>query len=155
MTTHAACHLDTWRQSGRLFLWRFTENVRNYPGWHFMLDRAGSISISQLMHAMSRTSGNCIRTVQISQPTTEVLRVPNNKASGCIAPTKLRIELDTADPTAWVLDDDGVAAQWRLGSSHASTVADAFADPAKYFDSSIGAAPGLWSWGLLKGATNK
>ena len=144
--------LDTWRQSGRLFFWRFTENVRNYPGWHFMLDSAGAISVSSLVRAMSRSSTPCIRTVQVSLPTAEVLRVANNRNAGCVAPTKLRIELDTADSTAWSLNDDGVAAHWRLGSRTATAVADAFADPAKYFDSAIGTKPVLWSWGLLQGS---
>jgi hypothetical protein len=141
--------VETWRQSGRLFFWRFTENVRNYPGWHFMLDSTGSISISALVRAMSKSATKCIRTVQVSYPTAEVLQVPNNRSAGCVAPTKLRIELDTTDPSTWSLNDDGVAVHWRFGYHHAATVADAFTDPLKYFGSTIGTVPVLWSWGLL------
>jgi hypothetical protein len=142
--------IDNWRQSGRLFFWRFTENVRSYPGWNFMLDSAGAISVSSLVRAMSKSSTPCIRTVQVSLPTVEVLRVANNRSAGCVAPTRLRIEIDTADPATWSLNDDGVAVHWRLGSHTATAVADAFADPAKYFDSAIGTKPVLWSWGLLQ-----
>jgi hypothetical protein len=142
--------IGTWKQSGRLFFWRFTDNVRNYPGWNFMLDSTGSKSIAGLLRAMSKSATSCIRIVQVSQPTTEVLRAANNHSAGCVAPTKLRIELDATDADAWSLDDDGVALHWRLGSHTAALAADAFSDPAKFFDSSIGAKPPLWSWGLLK-----
>jgi hypothetical protein len=142
--------IETWKQSGRLFLWRFTDNVRNFPGWHFMLDSTGSKSIASLLHAMSKSATSCDRIVQVSQPTTEVLRVPNNRSAGYVSPTKLRIELDASDADAWALDDDGVALHWRLGSRTAAVAADAFSDPSKYLGSSIGAKPPLWSWGLLK-----
>jgi hypothetical protein len=150
MTVRPFKDIGSWKQSGRLFLWRFTDNVRNFPGWHFMLDSTGSKSIAGLLNAMSKSDTSCIRIVQVSQPTTEVLRVPNNRDAGCVTPTKLRIELDVTDADAWALDDDGVALQWRLGSRTAAEAADAFSDPAKYLGSSIGAKPPLWSWGLLK-----
>ena len=142
--------IGTWKQSGRLFFWRFTANVRDYPGWNFMLDAAGSKSVAGLLLAMSRSAEDCTRIVQISHPTTEVLRVANNRGAGCVAPTKLRIELDATDADAWSLDDDGVALHWRLGARTAALAADAFANPLNYFDSTIGAKPPLWSWGLLK-----
>ena len=115
-----------------------------------MLDPAGSISISALVRAMSKSDTTCVRTVQVSHPTAEVLQVPNNRGAGCVAPTKLRIELDTTDPATWSLNDDGVAVHWRFGYHHAAIVADAFAEPMKYFDSPIGTVPVLWSWGLLR-----
>jgi hypothetical protein len=142
--------IGSWKQSGRLFVWRFTDNVRNFPGWHYMLDSTGSKSIAGLLHAMSKSATSCIRVVQVSQPTTEVLRVPSNRGAACLAPTKLRIELDSTDPSAWSLDDDGVALHWRLGSDTAAVAADAFENPSKFFDSSIGAGPPLWCWGLLR-----
>jgi hypothetical protein len=146
-------NVGAWKQSGRLFFWRFTENVRDYPGWNYMLDPAGAKSVAALLHVMSKSETGCSRVVQVSQPTTEVLRIPNNRGAGCVTPTKLRIELDIADPDAWSLDDDGVALHWRLGSRTAQIAEDAFANPGKYFDSTIGARPALWSWGLLKSAS--
>jgi hypothetical protein len=147
--------IGAWKQSGRLFFWRFTENVRNYPGWHFMVDSTASTSVAGLLHAMSKSETSCTRIVQVSHPTTEVLRVANNRSAGCVAPTKLRIELDANDADAWSLDDDGVALHWRLGARTAAVAADAFANPVDYFDSAIGAKPALWSWGLLKPASTR
>jgi hypothetical protein len=149
MTAHGVNAVDAWRQSGRLFFWRFTENVRDFPGWHFMVDAAGSISLASLLRALSRSATSSIRTVQVSLPTTEVLRIPNNRGSACVAPTRLRIELDTTDAAAWSLDEDVATVHWRLGTTTAASVANALANPMEFFESSIGAAPALWSWGLL------
>ncbi len=27
-----------WRQRGRVYLWQYQENTRNYPGWHMTAD---------------------------------------------------------------------------------------------------------------------
>jgi hypothetical protein len=147
--------IGTWKQSGRLFFWRFTENVRDYPGWNFMVDSVGSKSVAGLLLAMSKSSEDCTRIVQVSHPTTEVLRAANNRGAGCVAPTKLSIELDTTDADTWSLDDDGVVLHWRLGARTAALAADAFANPLNYFDSTIGAKPALWSWGLLKSTSTR
>jgi hypothetical protein len=141
--------VDHWRQAGRLFFWRFTENTRNYPGWHFMVDRAASASIAALLRSMAQSEFPCSRTVVVSLPTTEVLSVPNNRQSQCVAPERLRIELDLSDAKSWHLNEDGALVHWQLGADGLRKLADVFADPTKYFDSTIGDEPVLWSWGVL------
>lgn len=40
---------NAWKQSGRISIWRYTENERNYPGWNLdalAADGAGSRSIA-------------------------------------------------------------------------------------------------------------
>jgi hypothetical protein len=139
----------SWKQAGRLFFWRFTENNRNFPGWHFMVDQAASASIAALLRSMAKSESACSRTVVVSLPTAEVLSVPNNRRSPCVAPERLRIELATTDAKSWLLTEDGAVVHWLLGADRLIEVADVFADPGKYFDSSIGDTPALWSWGLL------
>ena len=141
--------VNTWKQSGRLFLWRFTENTRNFPGWHFMVDRAAAASLSELLKAMARGTPPCFRGVVVSLPTAEVLAVPNNRHSGCVAPEKLRVELDPEDADSWAFEEEGAVLHWRMGAHKLQLAADVFGDPVKYFDSSIGKSPALWSWGLL------
>ena len=141
--------VDSWRQAGRLFFWRFTENTRNYPGWHFMVDQAASTSIAALLRSMAQSETPCSRTVVVSLPTTDVLRVPNNRQSQCVAPERLRIELAISDAKSWLLTEDGAVVHWHLGADSLRKVADVFADPTRYFDSTIGEEPVLWSWGIL------
>ena len=141
--------VDSWKQAGRLFFWRFTENTRNFPGWHFMVDVAASASIAALLRSMSQSESPCSRTIVVSLPTAEVLSIPNNRGAQCVAPERLRIESDPSVKDAWALVEDGAAVHWRLGAQTLRNVAAVFADPAKYFDSSVGKDPVLWSWGVL------
>lgn len=141
--------VDSWTQAGRLFFWRFTQNTRNFPGWHFMVDRAASTSIAALLRSMAQSASLCSRTIVVSLPTAEVLTIPNNRNSQCVAPERLRIELDLSGSDAWSLVEDGTVVHWRMGADSLRSVADVFADPAKYFDSTVGKEPVLWSWGVL------
>lgn len=147
--------VDTWKQAGRLFFWRFTENTRNFPGWHFMVDRAASTSIASLLRSMAKSPSACSRTVVVSLPTTEVLRVPNNRNSQCVAPERLRIELDMSGAKTWALVEDGAVVHWQLSADYLSDAAAVFADPAKHFDSSFGMEPVLWCWGMLERTRGK
>ena len=141
--------VNRWKQAGRLFFWRFTENTRNFPGWHFMVDPAASTSISVLLRSMAQSESPCSRTVVVSLPTAAVLGVPNNRRSPCVAPERLRIELALSDAKCWSLTEDGAVVHWHLGADSLRRVADVFAEPTKYFDSTIGEDPALWSWGML------
>jgi hypothetical protein len=141
--------VDTWKQAGRLFFWRFVENTRNFPGWHFMVDRAASASITALLRSMAQSGSPCSRTVVVSLPTAEVLSIPNNRGSQCVAPERLRIELDQSDANAWALVEDGAVVNWQMGAASLRNAAAVFADPVKYFDSAIGKEPVLWCWGML------
>jgi hypothetical protein len=142
--------VDSWKQAGRLFFWRFTENTRNFPGWHFMVDTVASASIAALLRSMAQSEFPCSRTVVVSLPTADVLSVPNNRQSQCVAPERLRIELVVSDAKAWLLTEEGAVVHWHLGADSLCKVADVFADPTRYFDSTIGEDPVVWSWGLLK-----
>jgi hypothetical protein len=114
-----------------------------------MVDHAASTSISDLLRSMARSESPCSRTVVVSLPTTDVLSVPNNRHSQCVAPERLRIELASSDAKSWLLTEDGAVVHWHLGADSLRKVADVFADPMKYFDSNIGEEPVLWSWGML------
>jgi hypothetical protein len=98
---------------------------------------------------MSQSASLCSRTIVVSLPTAEVLNIPNNRNSQCVAPERLRIESDLTGSDAWALVEDGAVVHWRLGTQRLRDMADVFADPAKYFDSPVGQEPVLWSWGVL------
>ena len=38
-----------WKQRGIISLWRYTENSRNYSGWHLTADAAGCASLLELL----------------------------------------------------------------------------------------------------------
>lgn len=55
---------------GRVSLWRYTENERNYPGWNLNADAAGCRSLLELLDALTITGAGG-RTVTVTQPTSE------------------------------------------------------------------------------------
>jgi len=114
-----------------------------------MVDHAASASIAALLRSMAKSESPCSRTVVVSLPTAEVLSVPNNRRSPCVAPERLRIELATSDAKSWLLTEDGAVVHWLMGTENLRGMADVFADPTKYFDSTFGEKPALWSWGVL------
>jgi hypothetical protein len=101
-----------WKQRGIVSLWRYTENTRNYPGWHLTADAAGVASLLDLCSRLGGgVEGTGARTVSISRPSTEVLSVSNNK-NACakwIAPPKWRIQYAPDTEDAWSFSVAGPA----------------------------------------------
>lgn len=92
-------HASQWKPAGRISLWRYTENERNYSGWHINADRDGCESLLTLLDLLPRDVAP-YRTVAITPPTDDQLRVPNNRGAAWLAPSALRVRMD-ADPTLW------------------------------------------------------
>ncbi len=72
-------NVDKWKQEGRLYLWRYTENTRNYPGWHLTADDACCHSLADLIERMLSARWSSQKPLVLTPPTKEVLRVPNNR----------------------------------------------------------------------------
>lgn len=141
---------NSWKQFGRISLWRYTENERNFPGWHLNADEAGCRSLLLLFEAFA-ADGIGSRTVAITAPTKAQLVVPNNKAglAACVAPEKLRITFSPA-PEEWSFPSDLDPAMIRVGSSWLSQLRDGIAGiPEGRGDYAIGDRKGgfpLWFW---------
>jgi hypothetical protein len=143
--------VDNWKPSGNLYFWRYLENARNYPGWHFALDPAAVGSLSLLFDAMAKANSASYRTLRVVPPTLPLLMVPNNKNGSAKwqSPAKLRITFSPSNAAAWSFTGDSQVVDWSIGKAHVPIAVDAFRDPSKYFDTTIGNDPGLWSWGVF------
>jgi hypothetical protein len=122
---------NTWKQSGRISLWRYTENERNYPGWHLSADVAGCQSLLALLEALA-TDGGGFRTITITTPDKAQLLVPNNKSglAAWVAPTKLQMEL-SPNPTEWAFPPDMDPAAITVGSNWLAPLREGIAGIAK------------------------
>jgi hypothetical protein len=89
------------------------------------------------------------RTLRVVPPTLPLLLIPNNKGGGAKweSPAKLRINFSNA--AAWSIMGNSEVVDWTVGSDHVAIVVDVFRDPSKYFDTTIGMEPVLWSWGVF------
>lgn len=93
---------------GSVSLWRYTENERNYPGWHLSADTSGAASLRSLLADLEVSGG--YRTVSITPPSEALLRVPNNRGGKAAwqAPGRWRIHYLSApeESRSWRVGED-------------------------------------------------
>ena len=143
-----------WQQRGQIYLWEYTENTRNFPGWHLVVDSTASDSLASLVAFLNDAQEPIHRTIQISRPTRNVLCIPNNKdgLARFSVPAKLVIYFDPTSENLWALECVGDVAEWRLGANSVTELGSALADPNDYFDRKFGKDKPLWFWGLVNEA---
>ncbi|MCW4453469.1 hypothetical protein OK348_01445 [Flavobacterium sp. MXW15] len=92
----------SWKQSGNVSLWYYTENQRDYPGWQLTADAAGCESLMVLLDAMAADGIAASRTIELKPPSRARLAVPNNKSglAAWRAPGKLRMVF-SSNPSEW------------------------------------------------------
>ena len=139
--------LKFWRQTGVLHLWRFTENVRNYPGWHLATDPTGLASLLDLLTRLRSTSeSGASRTVHLTGPSAEVLATVNNRRSPVVSPARVRVA--TIDvPDGWAITEQDADMTMTMGVEHLDGIIRWLGDPTTAFDTTYGKAPSLWFWG--------
>ena len=117
--THAT---HAWKLTGRVYLWRYRENTRNYPGWHLSTDRPGGASLLELFSLLPSASTPVYRTVPLTPPSQSVLAVPNNRGgfARIWAPTKWRVAFDPSSAAAntWAFPAGADPAVLTFGSSY-------------------------------------
>ena len=85
--------INTYKQSGELYLWEYTENISNYPGFHMSWASDGKSSFTDFLVLLRQAQPGTYRTLTLSKPNELILGVPNNKHQKIITKPKLRIEL--------------------------------------------------------------
>ena len=139
---------NSWKQSGRISIWRYIENEQNYPGWHLNADRVGCQSLLALLDALA-ADGTDPRSIAITAPTKAQLGVPNNMRgqAAWVAPKKLRL---TLSPVAdqWSFPPDLNPAAIEVGSTWLQALREGIAGiPEGRGDYAIGKGSlRLWFW---------
>jgi hypothetical protein len=111
---HRPARSEHWKHSGNVWLWRYSPNDRNYPGWHLMANAEGAASLVGLLEALAEPNQPAFRTVQLCRPTPAILAVPKNRNTDWAAPAKLRFAFaETANE--WVFTCTDTTAQLTLG----------------------------------------
>jgi hypothetical protein len=138
--------LNSWRQTGLFHFWRFTENVKNYPGWHLATDPAGHASFLDLLRRLrNATDSHASRTVHSTSPSSEVLATVNNRRSPVVSPTRVQVvRSDVSDRWTITADADVTV---EIGVDHLDGIVRWLAAPAEAFDTTYGKDPSVWFWG--------
>jgi hypothetical protein len=131
-----------WKQTGSVALWRYTENQRNYPGWHLSADDAGCASLIALLDAFAADGNAGTRTLSVTRPTSEILAVPNNRSASCVAPDKLLLSFSDV-ASQWSFPDSLDPAELTIGADWLPKLRKAIAGiPHGEGDFSIGLSKG-------------
>lgn len=130
-----------------VYLWRYLENVQNYPGWNVAADRAGT---EALREALARLADGFVpaHALLCAQPDEAVLSVPNNGDSPLVAARVLRLEASSDAPT--IREGEGVATV-SMSPAVAKRLASSLEDPLSIFDTALLDEPVLWYWGVVSG----
>lgn len=114
--------VERWRQRGEVFLWRYRDRPRNYPGWHLSADPAGAGSLLALLRLMSDARYSSAQVVAISEPTPRVLSVPNygrgSDAWQSAGRWQLRCTKAAASANEWKLAFTGSGLQLSVGERY-------------------------------------
>ena len=138
--------LNSWRQTGLVHLWRFTENEKNYPGWHLATDPAGHASLLDLLRRLRNTTeSGASRAVHPTNPSSEILATVNNRRSPIVSPTRVRVvRSDVADQ--WTIAECDADVTVKIGVDHLDGVVRWLAAPAAAFNTTYGKDPPVWFW---------
>lgn len=106
-----------WKQAGRISLWRYTANERNFSGWHLNADSAGCASLLALLDELAERPG-MPRTVRICAPEPAQLSVPNNQGGKApwLAPQRLRLSCSD-EASVWQFPSDLDPASLNFGAA--------------------------------------
>jgi hypothetical protein len=150
--------VEGWRQAGNLWLWRYRQSTRNYPGWNLAADPMGWESLRDLLGRMVDSPWACRREISLSKPTARILAVPNNPggSEGLESPPCLRLDVarGRVGDRHWRLESDPQRVALQVGPSKLAELRAAVASmPSTGGDFAIGSddrtawkETSLWLW---------
>ena len=122
----------TWKQEGRVALWRYEPMARMYAGWHFTADGAGCRSLQNLFSLFLSADAEAYRSVTLTDPkSVGADRIFGEHVFRVCFPSKLRLRFDpraSEDHSAFDHADDRL--DLSLGRTWIEELGTALADVA-------------------------
>lgn len=141
-----------WAHTGKISLWSYRENQRNFPGWHLNADALGCRSLISLLDTLIDQPAAYL--LDLVAPTPMQLSVPNNKSgrAAWFAPKQLQLRF-SGEGSDWrfPITEAAEAACLQFGSTWIKPLREAIAGiPGGRGDYAIGArdkgSTRLWFW---------
>ena len=98
--------IEKLRVSGGVYIWKYADSERNYPGWNLTVDLVASRELTQLFDLMDQCEWSTSKKIFTSLPTDDEVSVPNNRNGNAKWTTKPEITLSTRtteNPDYWVI----------------------------------------------------
>ncbi len=71
--------IDKLKATGKVYLWEYSENDRNYPGWNMTVNNEAAQSLDKLLDLMDSSEFPSSKSIELTIPTQAQLNVPNNR----------------------------------------------------------------------------
>ena len=111
--------ITKFKIKGRVYLWKYKENARNYPGWNLTMNNPASNSLTELLDLMKYSEYQSRKKVKITTPTSQQLDVPNNRngQADFISVNNLLLNFEKfEDPNFWKIIENDDQIELRFGS---------------------------------------
>jgi hypothetical protein len=118
-----------WRQRGKVYLWRFPDKVRNYPGWDCTADPDGCRSLSELLRLIASSERSAKLDIALTAPNLEIVSLPGlPPGDRWSSPDRLALHYPgiKVDADLWRWSGDLLTPTLSLGRSMIFTLIDAF-----------------------------
>lgn len=100
--------IEKLKISGAVYIWRYTDNDRNYPSWNITLDNLASEELTTLFDMMGLCEWSTNKKIQTTRPTDNELSVPNNRNGNAQWTTKPKISFclkQNKTPDYWATNE--------------------------------------------------
>lgn len=100
--------IKKYKVTGKVFIWKYKDNLRNYPGWNFTVDIKASQSLLRLLELMNNCEWSSQNIITTEIPTELQIRVPNNQNGNARWKTKKNLKLKcikTMSETHWLINE--------------------------------------------------
>jgi hypothetical protein len=71
--------IEKLKISGRVYIWKYADNDRNYPGWNITVDNLASEELSVLFDMMGQCEWSTNKKILATRPTDQEIGTPNNR----------------------------------------------------------------------------
>src|SRR4051812_37214169 len=83
--------IEKLKISTGVYIWKYTDNDRNYPGWNMTVDNLASLELSQLFDMMEKCEWSTTKKILTTRPTDKEISAPNNRNGTAKWTTKSKI----------------------------------------------------------------
>ena len=112
--------INKLKVKGKIYIWKYLENSRNYPGWNITTDKIGGESLLELIDLMKTCKWSSKKTFQTIEPNKNQLNVSNNRNGKAEWKSAQNLTLNLKkeiEPDFWEVIDKGNDIEILLGNN--------------------------------------
>jgi hypothetical protein len=103
--------------TSEIFIWKYLENERNYPGWNISFDKSVAEKLLELINLMDSCEWSSKKIIKVKTPSQTQLKIANNRNGEAKWKTKFSLVLNFKkdEPTLWKMIEEENQIEIRFG----------------------------------------